>query len=788
MRLITVAFVFLASSLTTYSAAPDESKSSGATLNEGLAQLIAAGPNTDDHKLWAKRAAHAADGNNWLEYSSQTLINTFNENFIQPQKQANWGAAESMTLLSAMQRQCDALDMSGRSVGSATVLRNYLAKSVKLDAKTPMLTRLAWLREEIFWNRRSIDPRSDSASTLFMQAMTQAVKTRAQLTSRQWGQLAYFTPMPDNRATAFRAYAPSKEYPPLLEALLKAEDFRPASMRHTLLAIAYFNKAWIERGGEYETNTSDEQRLAFRRNIALAYQEVLATRKAAAADNCNLTPLFRVISYSGAGPRAGAAASAREHMNSTEFLEECLRLARSDRERTEIVQTYIDYYEEERQLLFKKLRELVSLYGPESGVAIESLRYRAQINNVVAKASETKEDWNTRSLFATNKEIPKAIQLATEIQLIANKRHERLAYNGQFIDPKAIMLATLARFNQPLNPDVSRNLALTLAMPDSRYGIPSERVVDLNARHFLTNPPYEYPQRDRTGFLLLTERPALENEWWGWPTSTANKLNYEPSLIESWSKPGKISQVLATIKEVENSKPPLSALSHERLMTLKRVAEVTHEFLNKGVLNLPWSDPTWRDKASFFYISSENSFQNLKLGDRRFTMTHTSFYSDLQIMELRAPIPQPYAVEFEFKHESEVLPQRFPYPKYISSIGIWLQDPDDEVQAMFTGIRTSGQAGGVYFTPDPKERWAKANLFQFPASHPKANGKSKGGKARVELRNGHIVWFLDGIELYDSKKAGMPPMPMGLLRLGILSVGNAPGTATLGPVTISKLK
>jgi hypothetical protein len=475
-------------------------------------------------------------------------------------------------------------------------------------------------------------------------------------------------------------------------------------------------------------------------------------------------------------------------MTFRDFLEECLLLGRSDRERTEIVQAYLTRSEDDHVTLIKTLREAIALYGSESGVAIESLRYRSQLHNTPRRQNESDDDLNTRALRAANKEMPKAIALATEIQQNANKRRERLAYNGQFIDPKAIALALIPRYNHSNNPDIAVNLRLALAMPDSRYGAPTEDDVDFNARHFLTFAPHEYPYRDRTGVFLLTERPSLEAEWWGWPSSTEQKLAYEPSFIESWAQPGKIDQVLTKLTEVENAQPPLSTLSHERLRTLRRVAEVTREFQSKGVLTLPWNDPAWRDKTSHYYMSSKDAGLKINIGSRRFTLTDTLLYSDQQIMELRAPLPQPYAIEFEFEHLLEVLPQKYPYPKYISMIGIWTQDPDENVQAMFTGIRTSEQAQGVYFTPDPKGRWAKANFFPFPASHPKANGKAKAGKARVEVREGHVIWFLDGIQLFDSKKAGYPPMPVGLLRLGLLSSGDFPGTANLSAPTITKLK
>lgn len=788
MRLLTLALALLAPALTAFAASPDNSKSSGATVYEGIAQLIADGPNTEDHKLWAKQAARAADGENWLENSAQTLISAWMQKALNPEVAARWKKPETFILLSALLRQSAALDMSGRYLTATPIVRNGLAATIKLDPNAPTLVRLAWQIEDAKWNRSSIDPRSDKAFGLFMQELTKAVEGRAKLTPRQWGQLADFIPLADKRARILKTRAPAKEYQPLLDALLKAEDFRPTAMRHVLLSVSYYHKAWIERGFQYNQNTSEEEKAAFGRNIALAYQELLLARKTAAADDCNLTPLFRVVTYTGAGLPLVNTSGGRAQTDATAFVDECLQLARSDRERTEVVDTYKDYSEDGRIILSAKMRELIAAAGAESGIAIESLRYRAQLAPVMRRVDESAEDWHRRSIAAAQAELPKYIELATEIQKAANQRRERVAYNGQFIDPKALTLAAIPRYFELHSPMGLSTLRKALAMPDSRYGAPTEDDVDVNARHVFTYAPTEYPYRDRTGVMLLMERPELEREWWGWPTSSENKPSYEASFIESWSQAGKLDEVFAAIKRVEQSSPPLSSLSRERLMTLKRVAEVMREYQTQGVLHLAWNDPVWRDKSTHYHISRANPERKLNLGSRRNTISESTTYSDFQMFELRAPIPQPYAIEFEFEHAMEVLPQKYPFPRFISSVGFWTQDPDDNPQSMFTGIRTSEQANGVYFSPDPKARSAKPNFFPFPATHPKANGKAKGGKARAEVRDGQVVWFLDGIPLFDSKKAGLPPIPQGLLRIGILSSVDFPGTATFGPVTITRLK
>ncbi len=790
MRLLTLALAFLASVLTAFAAAPDESKSSGATLYEGLAQIIADGAYGDDQIRWAQQAARAADGNNWLELSAQDLLNTWVEKAARPENRRNWRSPETFILLTALSRQCDALDMSGAFPTSPTIIRSEVAEQVQLDAQAPALTRLAWHREETLWNRHAISPRSYSAATRFLRELASAAKARAKLTPRQWGQLTNFIPYPDSRPgpSAHRDLAPPNEYQPVIDALAEATDLRPAAARHTLLAVLHYHQAWIERGTRYDQYTSKEQKEGFTRHLGIAYDELLLARQTAEAERCNLTAMLRIVDTTGGGPRPGAVGKKAERIGSIEFVDECLRLARSDRERAEIVDLYHRWCGNVDADFQRKMKSLATKYGPESGVAIDSLCWLAAMHCLTRAPDDSKEDWGRRRLTANNQQITSVIQLATEIQKAANRRRERVSFNGQYIDPKANCLALIARYNQRNNPSSIQNLHLALAMPDNRQGAPTIRDVDINGRQIIFAPTPDYPHRDRMGIILLAECPSLEREWWGWPCLTEEKVQFEASLIESWAQPGKLADVLKTITEVEKATPGLSAVSRGRLAIVARMAEVTREFQTKGVLHLAWDDPVWRDKATHFHLSASTPERRLNLGSQRLTLEENSIYSDYEAMELRAPLPQPYAIEFDFEHGTEMLPAKFPHPDYIAAVGIWTQDIIENPQAMFTGIRTSKQAGGVYFTPASKAKWATPNLFPLPPAHPKADGLAKGGKARVEVRDGHVIWFLDGVQVFDSKMAGHPAMPMGLLRIGMLSSGFWQGTATLGPVTITKLK
>jgi hypothetical protein len=787
MRSLLLALACLFAPMAFAAAAPDESKSSGATLYEGLALLIADGAYGDDQIHWAQQAARAAEGNNWLEVSAQDLFNTWIEKAALPSNRRNWRSPEMFILLTALARQCEALDVSGAFPTSPTVVRSEVAGQVDLDAQAPALTRLAWFREETLWNRHATSPRSYLSSTFYMRELTKAVKARAQLTPRQWGQLTNFIPQPDVRPAIHRDYAPAKEFQPLLDALTETENFRPAAARQVMLSVLYYHKAWLERGTRYDQYTSDAQHAAFKLNLGLAYQALLQARQTAEAERCNLTPALAVVGLTGGGPRPGTTGGEEDRIGPGEFADECLRLSRSDRERAEIVDVYLRYCHSRDENFTRNMKRFVNAYGPESGVAIDALSYLARIIAERREFEESKEDWDNRRLTAMNKEMPGIIRLATDIPKVAHSRRDRLAFNGQFIDPKAYCIALFARYHQETNPTTLANLKLALAMPDSRHGVPGLREVELNGRHVNYAPQPDHHHRDRWATILLAERPSLESEWWGWPADTDAKVGFEASMIESWDQPGKLEQVIATVDRLEKSSPALSAVSLGRLAILKRTAEVTREFKTKGVLHLAWDDPVWRDKATHYYLPPGGAERKLNLGSHRLTITVDTSYSDYEAMELRAPLPQPYAIEFEFEHGTEMLPQKFPHADFISAVGIWSQDIVDTPKAMFTGIRTTKQPGGVYFTLDEKAKSTKPNLFPLPPSHPKANGESKGGKARVEVREGQVIWFLDGVQVFDSKKAGYPPMPMGLLRIGMLSSGYLPATATLGPPTITKL-
>ena len=790
MRPLTLALALFLSVLTAFAAEPDNSKSNGATIYEGLALTIADGAYADDQIAWARQAAIAADGNNWLEVSSQELFNTWIEKSARPENRRNWRSPEMFILLTAVIRQCDALDMSGAFPTSPTLIRSEIAEDVQLDAQAPALTRLAWHREETLWNRHAISPRSYSAATRFLRELASAAKARAKLTPRQWGQLINFIPSPDPRPGpgAHRDFAPPNEYQPVIDAVTEASDLRPAAVRHTLLAVLHYHQGWIERGYRYNQYTSKEQQAGFRRHLDIAYAELLQARQTAEAERCNLTAMLRMVNTTGGGPRPGTTGGEDERIGSIEFVDECLRLARSDRERAEIVYAYHQWCGNVDADFQRKMKSLAPKYGPESAVAIDSLSWLAAMHCLTRSMDDSKEDWGRRRLTANNQQITSVIQLATEIQKAANRRRERVAFNGQYIDPKACCLALIARYNQPNNPASIQNLHLALAMPDHRQGAPTRRDVDVNGRQVIFAPTPDLPHRDRMGIILLAECPSLEREWWGWPCMTENKVQFEASFVESWAQPGKLDDVLKTIAEVKKTTPKLSALSRERLAIVTRMAEVCREFQTKGVLHLAWDDPIWRDKATHYYLSPANPEHKLNLGSHRLTLTADTYCSDYEAMELRAPLPQPYAVEFEFEHGTEMLPSKFPHAGFISCVGIWTQDIVETPQAMFTGLRTSKQPGGVYFTPSAKETSAQPNLFPLPPTHPKADGLTKSGKARVEVRDGHVVWFLDGIQVFDSKQAGHPPMPEGLLRIGMLSSGYLQGTATLGPVTITKLK
>jgi hypothetical protein len=790
MRPLTLALALCLYVLTAYAAEPDNSKSNGATIYEGLALTIADGAYADDQITWARQAAIAADGNNWLEVSSQELFNNWIEKSARPENRRNWRSPEMFILLTAVMRQCKALDMSGAFPTSPTIIRSEVAEEVQLDGQAPTLTRLAWRREEVLWNRHAVSRRSFYAAAPFMRELASAIKARAKLTPRQWGQLANFIPFPDPRPgpAVHPDNASPGEYQPIIDALTEATDLRPAAVRHTLLAVLHYHKAWIERGYRYNQYTSKEQQAGFTRHLGIAYDELLLARQTAEAERCNLTAMLRMVNTTGGGPRPGTAGGEDERIGSIEFVDECLRLARSDRERAEIVYVYHQWCGNVDVDFQRKMKSLAPKYGPESAVAIDSLSWLAEMHCLTRSMDDSKEDWGRRRLTANNQQITSVIQLATEIQKAANRRRERVAFDGQYIDPKAYCLALIARYNQRNNPNEFKNLQLTLAMPDHRQGAPTIRDVNVNGRQVIFAPVPDFPHRDRMGIILLAECPSLEREWWGWPCMTENKVQFEASFVESWAQPGKLDDVLKTIAEVKKTTPKLSAVSREHLASVEHMVEVCREFQTKGVLHLAWDDPIWRDKATHYYLSPANPERKLNLGSHLMTLTATESYTDWEAMELRAPLPQPYAVEFEFEYGKEMLPSKLPYAGYISSVGIWTQDIVDEPQAMFTGLRTSTQPGGVYFTPSAKETSAQPNLFSLPPTHPKADGLTKSGKARVEVRDGHVVWFLDGIQVFDSKQAGYPPMPTGLLRIGMLSTGYLQGTATLGPVTITKLK
>lgn len=793
MRLLTLALAFLASALTAFAAAPNNSKAHGASLFEGLAQTIAAGPGSPELKLWAQRSARALDGEAWLEVDAVRLYNEWIRTSPKAVDRTEWQKPEALILFSQLCERSTAYNMNGNFSIPTVLMRKVVVANVKLPANAPTLTKIMW--QWCLWdlNLQVVLSPPNNAKIGFLKEVTQAVKDRAQLTPRQWNQLALLLPMADLRGTVHMRLVTAKEYEPLVAALTQAEDFKPAASRHILLGLIYRHLAWNEKSNGFAQELSEVERTSYLRYMGLTEKELRLARATAAAENCNLTPFIMAVYDLGskvlADPnvlRNNANATVR-----TKFGEECLALARSDVERAEILELMFRYsYSGPNAAIDDRFMKAThAKEKPDTAVYLNGLLHWLEFNGVSPDGRESREDIRRRLHAAMDKEYANMVTMVAAIQKAGVGRKERPAIRGLFIDPKAILYALFAIYAHNSKEELAA-LRQLYAVPDAPDGKIDSAQLLLTNRHLYCRDKNEaageYPHRDCAVQLLLLERPSLTNEWWGWTAAFEEKPQFEASFIESWSQPGKLDSVLETIKQVAADKPALSDPAKDRLEILRQTAEATREFQAKGVLRLPWSSPVWRQKNNFFHVSEGGN--KLLLGSLQQSRHKPTLYKGFNFVELRAPLPQPYAIEFTFEHSHEMFPEGPVGKRPFALLGLWLEDPEDNPRVLFSGIRTHMQPGGAFFAPSKKFPWSEPTYFSLPKNHPKADGKAVVGAARVEVRNGYVRWYLDGVLVHDSQKAGQPAMADGLLRLGILGHGVAPAMMTLGPATITKLK
>lgn len=793
MRLLTLALALFLSALTAFAAAPDNSKAHGASLFEGLAQTIAAGPGSPELKLWAQRSARALDGEAWLEVDAVRLYDQWIRSSPKAADRAEWQKPEALILFSQLCERSTAYNMNGNFSIPTVLMRKVVVANVKLPANAPTLTKIMW--QWCLWdlNLQVVLSPPNNAKIGFLKEVTQAVKDRAQLTPRQWNQLALLLPMADLRGTVHMRLVTAKEYEPLVAALTQAEDFKPAASRHILLGVIYRHLACNEKSNGFADELSEVERNNYLRYMGLTEKELKLARATAAAEHCNLSPFILAVRDLGSRLLADPNYVSKTPGSSvrSKFGEECLALSRSDVERVEILELlYLYGYTGPYTAIDDRfLKAAYAKEKPDTAVFLNGLLNWLNSNGIRPDGRESREDLRRRLHAAMDKEYAGMVAAVAAIQKAGVGRKGQPAIRGLFIDPKAIQYVLFA-IKAHNSKDELAALRQLNAVPDGPDGKIDSAQLQLTNRHLYGRDRVEaegdYPHRDCAAQVLLLERPSLANEWWGWTAAFEDKPRFEASFIESWAQPGKVDSVLATIKAAATATPTLSDVSKDRLDILRQTAEATREYQAKGVLRLPWTSPVWRQKNNFYHISDGGN--KLLLGSFQQSRHKPTPYKGFNFVELRAPLPQPYAIEFTFEHSHEMFPEGPVGKRPFALLGLWLEDPEDNPRVLFSGIRTHMQPGGAFFAPGKKYPWSEPTYFSLPKNHPKADGKATGGTGRVEVRNGFVRWYLDGVLVHDSQKAGQPAMADGLLRLGILGHGVAPAMMTLGPATITKLK
>lgn len=793
MRPLTLALALFLSVLTAFAAEPDNSKAHGASLYEGLAQIIEAGPGSPELKLWAQRSARALDGEAWLEVDAVRLHAEWIKSSERAPDKAEWRKPEALILFSLLCERSTAYNMTGELSVPTVMVRKFAVANVKLPANAPALTKIMW--QWCLWdmNLQVILSPTNNAKITFLKELTQAVKDRAQLTPRQWNQLTLMLPMADKRGIVHMRLVTAKEYDPLVAALKQAEDFKPAASRHILLGIIYRHLAWNEKSNGFADELSEVERDNYLRYMGLTEKELKLARKTAAFEHCNLSPFILAAYDLGSQVLADPNAVSKNPGSSvrSKFGEECLALSRSDVERAEVLDLLFRhaYTGPSSAIDDRFIKTAHTKDKPDTAVYLQGLVHWLELNGVSPYRGESHEDLRRRVHAAMDKEYAGMVAAVAAIQKAGVGRKERPAIRGLFIDPKAIIYALFAIYWHNSKEELAALRQLN-TVPDGPDGKIDSAQVLLTNRHLYCRDKVEaqgqYPHRDCAGQLLLLERPSLANEWWGWPAASEEKPQFEASFIEAWSQPGKIDSVLATLKAAAAASPALSDPSKDRLDILRQTAEATREYHAKGVLRLPWSSPVWRQKNNFYRVYEDGN--KLHLGSFQQSRHKPTPYKGFNFVELRAPLPQPYALEFTFEHSHEMFPEGPVGKSPFALLGLWLEDPEDNPRVLFSGIRTLKQPGGAFFAPSKKFPWSEPTFFSLPKNHPKADGKATEGLARVEVRDGYVKWYLDGVLLYDSQKAGAPAMADGLVRLGILAHGTCPAMMKLGPVTITKLK
>lgn len=451
MRPLTLALALFLSALTAFAAEPDNSKAHGASLYEGLAQIIEAGPGSPELKLWAQRSARALDGEAWLEVDAVRLHLEWIKSSERAPDKAEWRKPEALILFSLLCERSTAYNMTGELSVPTVMTRKFAVANVKLPANAPALTKIMW--QWCLWdmNLQVILSPTNNAKIAFLKELTQAVKDRAQLTPRQWNQLTLMLPMADKRGIVHMRLVTAKEYDPLVAALKQAEDFKPAASRHILLGIIYRHLAWNEKSNGFADELSEVERDNYLRYMGLTEKELKLARKTAAAEHCNLSPFILAAYDLGSQVLADPNAVSKNPGSSvrSKFGEECLALSRSDVERAEVLDLLFRhaYTGPSSAIDDRFIKTAHTKDKPDTAVYLQGLVHWLELNGVSPYRGESREDLRRRVHAAMDKEYAGMVAAVAAIQKAGVGRKERPAIRGLFIDPKAILYALFAIYS-----------------------------------------------------------------------------------------------------------------------------------------------------------------------------------------------------------------------------------------------------------------------------------------------------------------------------------------------------